>query len=84
MHDPRGIMVLSKARSLSDSRLKYLSISVSLLYEWNTGCSQNGDVRTIAAEIGLGVLSWRLVAPNTGRSDLRSEILVVSSKAMAI
>jgi hypothetical protein len=40
VHDPKGIIVRSRARSLSTSRRKYLMSSVSEWYRWNVECDR--------------------------------------------
>src|ERR1700744_5333368 len=53
VHEPSGIMLRSKARSLSASARRYRIIDVSVRYRLNAGWVRNSDVRVaISAEAG--------------------------------
>ncbi|CKQ91611.1 Uncharacterised protein [Mycobacterium tuberculosis] len=77
MHEPSGIMLRSRAISLSASARKYRIIDVSVRYCVNAGCVRNSDVR-VAMSVWAGAAG---ATPNASRTTATWVSVVASSQA---
>ncbi len=84
VQEPSGIMLRSRAMSLSESERRYRSIAVSVRYRWKAGWVRYSEVRfSISTDDEEPASVSTPAAANAASTPATSSSVVVSSQAIA-